>query len=294
MANGYRGAKWPTETYLVDLYGGPLAKVYTGYNEVRGELRAAFDKRVGEIQADPDLTLAGKSKKLRALAEQFRNDKRVTTMQADLVALKKHEAALREKLFTRPQPDHDKLSPYAAGVLLRKEDRIIGRFEAMSRTDQFEAVRGALEKHDSAYLSVLLREGLLDDAVARRVEMALAREADPDTWREIEILGGKRNFDAQPDPLTSTIAVGGQALDLFLEHVESSAGIPKGETAALAAVSAADKGDRIEISPEQGHDVQLFRHASARAAEKGIPLRISGDEGSSEVAPGGNGPGSGE
>jgi hypothetical protein len=156
----------------------------------------------------------------------------------------------------------------------------------MSRTDQFDAVRGALERHDSAWLSVVLREGLLDDAVARRVEMALAGEADPAAWRELEILGGKRNHDAQPDPMTSTIAVGGQALELFLEHVESSAGIPKGETAALAAVSAADKGDRIEITNEQGHDVQLFRFASARAVEKGIPLRVVSDEGASEIQPG--------
>jgi hypothetical protein len=53
---GYRGANWPTETYTIDLYGGPLAKVYTGWNEVRGELRDAFDRAVEAVKGDGDLT----------------------------------------------------------------------------------------------------------------------------------------------------------------------------------------------------------------------------------------------
>src|SRR5207302_1291212 len=107
--------------------------------------------------------------------------------ESDLAALRKQEASLRAKLTNRPSPELDKLSPYQAVSLAMAEGRTIARFEALSPDQRREAVRIALDKSDTKFLALVLREpALLPDAIARRIEGELSRSADPDGYRQLQ------------------------------------------------------------------------------------------------------------
>jgi hypothetical protein len=283
-SRNYRGAQWPLADYQTDAYD--LSSAFHGHAALQGSLRDEFDKAAAAIKADPDLSASGRQNKLVALAEQYRSHKVVTAMQSSLADLKKREAALREKLTTRPTVNYDQLSPHAAGRLLDTERRTVDRFERATSEQQREMVRSALERSDHTLLSTLLRENLLDPAIARRVQVELMRQGDADGFRELQMLSGKLGFDGEADPLTSPIAVGGQALALFHEFLDEAAGIPPGERDAKAAVDAADKDGAVTITPLQGKNPQIFRIAAARAAAKGVELRIRGDEGEGAISPG--------
>jgi hypothetical protein len=283
---GYRGAKFPLPEHWIDAYSGEIGSAFNGHAALQGALTDEVDRKVAEIRADETLSPIGKTKAIRALATLYREHKTLAKVQADIAALRKREAKLREQLTTAPLGDRSKLSAYEAISLVMSERDTISELKAMPMNERMVAMSNALEQKDFPLLALALRErNLLSPAIAQRVQLALMRETSPDRFRELEHLSGKCDFAGQHDPLTGILPVVAQAADLFLLHLDEVAGIPKGETAALAAVDAATTAGAVTLSAEQAHDHQLWKLAYARAAEKNIPLRIIGDEGEGEIQP---------
>jgi hypothetical protein len=118
-------------------------------------------------------------------------------------------------------------------------------------------------------------------AVVSRLSRPLAS-----VWaKSLEQLAGRLQVDGQHDQITSITRYGEETWRLFMEFLDEAAGIVPGAREAQAAVDKADTGDSITLSPEQAHDVQLFRLASDRAAGRGIELRIVGPEGEGSITP---------
>jgi hypothetical protein len=280
----YAGAQWPTEDWVTDSYD--LRSTADAHAQLQGTLRDEYARAVQAIRDDVDLSDSGKQKKLHALAASYREHATVKQMRASLDTLGKREKALREKLTSRPTVDHDKLSPYAAGRLLETERRTIQRFEAATPEQQREQVRSALARNDHEFLHIILHERLLDAVTARRVESALLRAGDVDSYRELQHLVGRMDLDGTPDALTGCLPVAGQALDLFLAHLDQAIGVDPAVAERAVTIDAAIKGDAIVLTEAQGHDVQLFRAARDRAAAEGKTLRIEGDAGSGDIEPG--------
>ena len=280
----YAGAAWPAPDFVTDGYD--LGAVADAHAALQGPLRTEYAKAIAAVKEDPDLSAAGKQKAMAKLAAAYREHAVVRTMRTSLDKLHKREAELRTKLTTKPTVDRDALSPYAAGRLLANEQGIMRRFEAAEPAAQREQVRSALARNDNDFLQILLDGRLLDAPTSRRIEAALLKQGDVDAYRELQHIVGRLDLDGTPDALTGCLPVAGQALDLYLAHLDEAIGVDPAVAERAAAVDAATKDDAITLTDAQAHDHQLYRAARDAAQGSGKSLRIEGDAGSGDIEPG--------
>jgi hypothetical protein len=137
----------PIQRHLRSDYRGEgkdgLGQVYFGLKRLREDLRNEFDRRVAAVQADADLTVSGKQKKLRALATEYREHPQVAHFEKLLKEQRAREAELRAKLTARPRGKVSENADEAVRAAFA-EHRAIMRFEALTPEQRRVAVRIAL------------------------------------------------------------------------------------------------------------------------------------------------------
>jgi hypothetical protein len=237
---------------------------------------AAKKREIEERRRSGELGPLGVDKALKALVVEF--DAKLAHLAKLVDSAKSHHESIRTKLTQR----ESKKSQDADEAVRRafQEHRVIARFEALDAHQRREAIRLAIEKKDSNFLSALLAEpALLDETSARSVEIALMQSADNGLFAQFEELGGRLNAHGEIDePQTSPLAVASFVLADTKEWMNEHVGGADARSV-LGRAGVALDGAAIMLTPDQAKDPALYRAAKETAATDGKILSIAGGNG---------------
>ena len=260
-----------------------IAALKAATEAAQQSLRDRYMAKVANVKSDPDLTPAGKEKKLRGLMRELEND--LADHVKAISAAEGHAAKLRATL-TAPPPEPRDETPYQGTSRAMREHRAVMDFKALDPSQRREAQRKARLAGQHEFLSALVREpGLLSGEDAEAITIELARARDPWGMTQLEELLGKVNPNrGAHDPESSALLVTKFCVDNLREFVKKETGVEAAAADVLAAAGVQiSDGPAIMLSPEQAHNVTLFRAAKEVAQAANKTVTVSGSEGSSDL-----------
>lgn len=250
------------------------------------DLREQFLRRKAEIEqraADGELGPKGVEKALKALAAEF--EPRLQQLGALVDKAKAHHNEVRAKLTAQSAPKPSANADEAVENAFRRH-RAISRFESLDPAERREAIRLAIDKRDVGFLSAIVAEpALLNEADARRIEVAIMSGADKALFNEFQELGGRLGPDGQVLAAhESPLAVASYVLDDTKQWLDEQAGGIDASTT-LSRAGVATDGPALTLTAEQARDAQLYRAAREVAEQAGKVLSISGDGSAGSITP---------
>lgn len=119
-----------------------VAGLRAAFEAAQGALRDRHAQRITSVRNDPDLTQAGKEKKLRGFARELEND---LADHLKAISAAESRATMVRARLTAPPADPKGESAYAGTRRALLEDRIVKDFKALGPSQRREALRRGRE-----------------------------------------------------------------------------------------------------------------------------------------------------